>query len=96
MLEIEPGPLVGIGVELPYPVTTVPMPPATTLALYTDGLVEVPGTDLDLDLMTRGLAQLLAGGSRLDRLVDKLIHHSWPHGLPTDDIAVLLLKAGKA
>lgn len=82
--------------ELPYPVTTVPMPPATTLALYTDGLVEVPGTDLDLDLMTRGLAQLLAGGSRLDRLVDKLIHHSWPHGLPADDIAVLLLKAGKA
>lgn len=94
VLEIEPGPLLGIGVELPYPVTTVPMPPGTTLALYTDGLVEVPGTDLDL--MTSGLAQLLAGGSRLDRLVDRLIHHSWPHGLPTDDIAVLLLKTGEA
>ncbi|MER5400630.1 SpoIIE family protein phosphatase [Streptomyces sp. NPDC002599] len=94
VLEIEPGPLLGIGVDLPYPITTVPMPPGTTLALYTDGLVEVPGTDLDR--MTSGLAQLLPGRSRLDRLVDKLIHHSWPHGLPTDDIAVLLLKSGEA
>lgn len=90
VLEIDPGPLLGVGVELPYPITTVPMTPGTTLGLYTDGLVEVPGTDLDR--MTSGLAQLLAGGSRLDRLVDKLIHHSWPHGLPTDDIAVLLIK----
>ncbi|MFE1285708.1 SpoIIE family protein phosphatase [Streptomyces sp. NPDC058751] len=94
VLEIEPGPLLGIGVELPYPITSVLMPPGTTLALYTDGLVEVPGTDLDR--MTSGLAQLLAGRSRLDRLVDKLIHHSWPHGLPTDDIAVMLLRSGEA
>ncbi|MET7981803.1 SpoIIE family protein phosphatase [Streptomyces sp. NPDC005281] len=91
VLEIEPGPLLGIGVELPYPITTVEMTPGTTLALYTDGLVEVPGTDLDR--MTSGLAQLLADGSRPERLVDKLIHHSWPQGIPTDDIAVLLLKA---
>ncbi|MGW3909985.1 SpoIIE family protein phosphatase [Streptomyces sp. NPDC005070] len=94
VLEIEPGPLLGIGVDLPYPITTVRMPPGTILALYTDGLVEVHGTDLDR--MTSGLAQLLAGRSRLAELVDKLIHHSWPHGLPTDDIAVLLLKAGQA
>ncbi|MFD5636685.1 SpoIIE family protein phosphatase [Streptomyces sp. NPDC127077] len=94
VLEIEPGPLLGIGVDLPYPITTVQMPPGTILALYTDGLVEVPGTDLDR--MTSGLAQLLAGRSRPARLVDKLIHHSWPHGLPTDDIAVLLLKAAEA
>ncbi|MEU6273962.1 SpoIIE family protein phosphatase [Streptomyces populi] len=94
VLEIDPGPLLGIGVDLPYPITTVPMPPGTTLALYTDGLVEVPGTDLDRT--TSGLARLLAGGSRPDQLVDKLIHRSWPHGLPTDDIAVLLLRAGGA
>jgi hypothetical protein len=94
VLEIDPGPLLGVGVDLPYPITTVPMPPGTTLALYTDGLVEVPGTDLDR--MTTGLARLLADGSRPDRLVDKLIHHSWPHGLPTDDIAVLLLRTGEA
>ncbi|MFE2298672.1 SpoIIE family protein phosphatase [Streptomyces sp. NPDC059445] len=94
VLEIEPGPLLGIGVDLPYPITTVPMPPGTTLALYTDGLVEVPGTDLDR--LTGELAQLLAGPSRPARLIDELIQHSWPHGLPTDDIAVLLLKAGEA
>ncbi|MEV6192049.1 SpoIIE family protein phosphatase [Streptomyces sp. NPDC051920] len=94
VLEIDPGPLLGIGVDLPYPITTVPMPPGTTLALYTDGLVEVPGTDLDR--LTGALAQLLAGPSRPARLVDKLILHSWPHGLPTDDIAVLLLKADEA
>ncbi|MEV6020178.1 MULTISPECIES: SpoIIE family protein phosphatase [unclassified Streptomyces] len=93
VLEIEPGPLLGIDVDLPYPITSVPMPPGTLLALYTDGLVEVPGTDLDR--MTSGLAQLLAGPSRPARLVDELIHHSWPHGQPTDDIAVLLLKAGE-
>ncbi len=93
VLDIEPGPLLGIGVDLPYPVTPLHLPTGSTLALYTDGLVEVPGTDLEET--TAQLAHHLAdaGSQSLDHLIDRLIRRAWPTGRHTDDIAVLLLKA---
>ncbi|GGX82624.1 SpoIIE family protein phosphatase [Streptomyces fructofermentans] len=94
VLDIEPGPLLGVGVDLPYPITTAPMPLGTTLALYTDGLVEIPGSDIDR--VAGELAQYLAGEPEPDRLIDDLVHHSWPRGHPTDDIAVLVLRAVEA
>ncbi|MFF3614801.1 SpoIIE family protein phosphatase [Streptomyces sp. NPDC002580] len=91
VLRMEPGPMLGIGVDLPYPITTIPMLPGAVLALYTDGLVEVPGSDIDR--LSSDLARLLGRGSELDRIVDDLLLRSWPDGHPTDDIAVLLLRA---
>ncbi|MGW7195302.1 SpoIIE family protein phosphatase [Streptomyces chryseus] len=93
VLDIEPGPLLGIGVDLPYPVTTLHLPTGSTLALYTDGLVEVPGTDFEET--TAQLAHDLADAESqsLDHLIDRLIRRAWPTGRHTDDIAVLLLRA---
>jgi serine phosphatase RsbU (regulator of sigma subunit)/PAS domain-containing protein len=94
LLDIEPGPLLGIGIDAPYPVTTLPLPPGAILAFYTDGLVEIPGVD-----MTQSTADLTcnfanAANLPLDELIDELLHRTRPVAERTDDIALLLLKAG--
>jgi serine phosphatase RsbU (regulator of sigma subunit) len=92
VLDIEPGPLLGIATGAHYPVTTAPLLPGTTLALYTDGLVEAPGTDATRT--TSDLAgQLDTGdGHDLERLIDRLVRHTTPTGQHADDITVLLLR----
>ncbi|WP_089106124.1 SpoIIE family protein phosphatase [Streptomyces hyaluromycini] len=91
--DIEPGPLLGIDTLAHYPVTTVSLPADATLVLYTDGLVEVAGTDTAQ--ITAGLVGHFAStdDEDLEDLIDGLIHHTWPMGQHTDDIAVLLLRA---
>ncbi|MEU2750537.1 SpoIIE family protein phosphatase [Streptomyces collinus] len=93
VLDVDPGPLLGIDTGGRYPVTTVPLFPGTTLALYTDGLVELPGTDATRT--TTDLAGHLdaADGQDLERLIDRLVRHTTPTGQHNDDIAVLLLRA---
>ncbi|MEV8098254.1 SpoIIE family protein phosphatase [Kitasatospora sp. NPDC085879] len=91
VLTVEAGPLLGVDTDAGYPLTTLPLLNGTLLALYTDGLVEIPGTDASRT--TADLAALL-GDSRAetpDRLIDELVHHSWPAGRHTDDIALLVL-----
>ncbi|MFJ8052651.1 SpoIIE family protein phosphatase [Streptomyces luteogriseus] len=94
VLDVEPGPLLGIDTGDDYPVTTVPLLPGTTLALYTDGLVELPGSDVTRT--TTDLAGHLdtADGHDLERLIDRLVRHTTP-GQHTDDIAVILLRASR-
>ncbi|MCU7826833.1 SpoIIE family protein phosphatase [Kitasatospora sp. DSM 101779] len=91
VLTVEAGPLLGAATEAVYPLTTLPLLDGTLLALYTDGLVEVPGTDASRT--TAELAGLLSHSraGTPDRLIDDLVHHSWPTGRQTDDIAVLVL-----
>lgn len=93
ILDIEPGPLLGIGADVRYPVTATPLRDGAILALYTDGLVEKPGRDA-ADT-TSGLLQHMTGtdDSDLDHLADSLIHHAWPTGQYTDDVTLLLLRA---
>ncbi|WP_431683463.1 SpoIIE family protein phosphatase [Kitasatospora sp. KL5] len=93
VLHVEPGPLLGVEPGSAYPLTTLPLPPGTVLALYTDGLVEAPGTDphrAAADLADH-LAQTTAAS--LDGIIDDLVHHRWPTGQHRDDIALLLLAA---
>ncbi|MFI1168160.1 SpoIIE family protein phosphatase [Streptomyces sp. NPDC020801] len=96
VVHVDPGPLLGVDIGARYPVTGAALPPDAILALYTDGLVEVRGTDAGETV--DDLARLLAGsGERdLDKLVDTLIDRTWPTGRYTDDIAVLLLRANDA
>ncbi|AXE83421.1 SpoIIE family protein phosphatase [Streptomyces sp. Go-475] len=96
VLDVEPGPLLGIEPAAHYPVTTAPLPPGTTLALYTDGLVELPGTDATRT--TSDLARRLetGDGHDLERLIDRLVRPTTPTGQHADDITVLLLRAGRA
>ncbi|MFI2764229.1 SpoIIE family protein phosphatase [Streptomyces echinatus] len=91
-LTVDPGPLLGIHASALYPPTTAPLAANTLLVLYTDGLVEVPGQNTDDT--TAGLVEHLARTdvSDLNQLIGSLVHHSWPHGQHTDDIALLLLR----
>ncbi|MFC8008520.1 SpoIIE family protein phosphatase [Streptomyces olivaceus] len=91
LLDVPPGLLLGIDPGTLYPTREFPLPPGCVLALYTDGLVEAPG--VDLDDATATLAGLLeeADPTDLDAMADTLIRHS---PSPGDDIAVLLISTG--
>ncbi|MFF6772033.1 SpoIIE family protein phosphatase [Streptomyces sp. NPDC012637] len=89
---LDPAPLLGIDTGTDPPVTDIALPPGSTLALYTDGLVEVPGTDPDRT--AADLAEHLAHrrDEDVDRLIDHLIRRAWPTGPHSDDTALLLLR----
>lgn len=93
-LTVEPGPLLGIGAgaEADYPVTTLPLPPGGLLALYTDGLVETPGTDISDSIAALADRLTADGGRPLDDLADSLLRHGGAHHARTDDVALLLLR----
>ncbi|MFD5430016.1 PP2C family protein-serine/threonine phosphatase [Streptomyces sp. NPDC127084] len=92
VVQLSPGLLLGIDPDARYPVTEIPLPPGAVLALYTDGLVETPGTDFDA-----AVASLLTCLTRnrhrpTDELADLLIDHATAHTPRTDDIALLLVR----
>lgn len=79
---------------LDYPVETLELDPGQTLMLYTDGLVELPGTDLDDGMGL--LAELVRDGPHdLQLLADRLCAVMDERG-GDDDGAVLLLRRGGA
>ncbi|MGW7283568.1 SpoIIE family protein phosphatase [Streptomyces sp. NPDC054844] len=88
LLQVPPGLLLGIEPDAQYSVLECDLPPGSVLALYTDGLVEAPG--VDLDDATAALAGLLeqTDPTDLDAMADTLIRHA---PSPGDDIALLLL-----
>ncbi|MFJ3159941.1 SpoIIE family protein phosphatase [Streptomyces kanasensis] len=92
-LPLDPAPLLGVDVDLSFSVTDLLLTPGTTLALYTDGLTEVPGADPER--ITADLARYLAAHASQDPglLADGLIRHAWRSSRYTDDIAMLLLRA---
>ncbi|WP_329321206.1 SpoIIE family protein phosphatase [Streptomyces sp. NBC_01262] len=76
--------------QLDYPVTQTELDPGDTLLMFTDGLVERPGTDLDDGL--RRLTKALSDGPQgVQQLAD---HISSVMGAPgtDDDMALLLLR----
>ncbi|UCM87574.1 SpoIIE family protein phosphatase [Streptomyces marincola] len=81
----------GLGTGLgSRPSASAPLPPGATLLLYTDGMVETPGTDLDTGLgRLRRHAGALAG-EPLDAFCDLLLTRLPPGG--TDDVALLALR----
>ncbi|MBY8876099.1 SpoIIE family protein phosphatase [Actinacidiphila acidipaludis] len=91
MVDLQAGPLLGVDADAEYPVTEIGLRPGSTLALYTDGLIEMPGTDQDTTIA--GLNDVLADGNRpLDVLADALVTRAQPTGHRADDTALLLVK----
>ncbi|GGT22776.1 SpoIIE family protein phosphatase [Streptomyces chromofuscus] len=96
VLPLQPGLLLGIDPEADYPCTEIPLTPGTVLALYTDGLVEAAGVDLD-DAMAGLAAQLArARPQPMDKLATALIDHARRTAPRTDDIALLLIMLATA
>jgi serine phosphatase RsbU (regulator of sigma subunit) len=92
LLETEPELLLGVGGgRAQRHDHMVPLPVGSTLLLYTDGLVERRGSDLDLDLeRLRRTVQDLAGNdleSFCDALIDRM------RSGVDDDIALLAVRA---
>ncbi|SDD50671.1 GAF domain-containing protein [Geodermatophilus telluris] len=94
VLTSPPDLLVGLDPARARSTWRTPLPPGSTLLLYTDGLVERRRTDLD-----SGIAQLagaLAGDDRgsLDDLLDRLL--AGVRGSTDDDVALLALRVTPA
>jgi serine phosphatase RsbU (regulator of sigma subunit) len=90
LLEEAVNPLLGLLVDQVYISVVEPLPPRSTLLLYTDGLVERPGENLDegLERLRRKGAELAA--EPLEEFCDGVLT-----GLPTtgiDDIAVIAVR----
>jgi GAF domain-containing protein/PAS domain-containing protein len=91
-VDVSPGLLLGIEPGSDYRSAEVTVPPGSVLALFTDGLVERPGTDIGaaIDELARSLA---AGAQDLEVLADQLMQGALPSGDRTDDTALLLLRS---
>ncbi|WP_329126482.1 SpoIIE family protein phosphatase [Streptomyces sp. NBC_01465] len=92
-LPVEGGLPLGLSAEfrqLEYPVTTVELDPGHALLLYTDGLVEQPGADLDDGMQALSMA-VESGPRDLQLLADRLCEVVDDRS-GADDVALLLLR----
>ncbi|MCQ9180996.1 SpoIIE family protein phosphatase [Streptomyces sp. IBSBF 2953] len=90
VLDLPAGPPLGLG-GLPFESARITMGEGSLLALYTDGLIETPGRDVDvgLDLLTEALRGPAAGVEEVcDEVMRKV--RADPSG---DDIVLLLARA---
>jgi PAS domain S-box-containing protein len=87
-LDLEVSPPLGLGETARQ--SRVRLAPGTVLALFTDGLVEVRGSDIDegLDALCRVLAR---GPHDLEELADALLHRLTTDDAD-DDVALLLIR----
>ncbi|MER5326216.1 PP2C family protein-serine/threonine phosphatase [Streptosporangium roseum] len=92
VLDVPGGLLLGLDPEAEYPCTEIPLPVGSVLALYTDGLIETPGIDLDDSLAELGIELARVGDQHLDGLADTMIRHAQRTSRRGDDIALLLLR----
>ncbi|MEU7306001.1 SpoIIE family protein phosphatase [Streptomyces sp. NPDC007206] len=95
-LELDVGPLLGVDHTSAYPATRIDLPPGSVLALYTDGLVEEPGADIEvgIDRLRASLAHTPADS--LDGLANRLLRNARGSSHRADDIALLLTEYGSS
>lgn len=88
VLRPPPGLLLGIDHQADYVAAEFPLHPGCALVLYTDGLIERPGVDLDDAI--NALAELVARTDPRDpdAMADALIQHASD---PADDLALLIV-----
>ncbi|MER0478444.1 SpoIIE family protein phosphatase [Streptomyces sp. Edi2] len=93
VLHIPPGLLLGVEPGARYTATEITLPPQSVLALYTDGLVETPGTDPEHSVadLARRLNDAPPVGP--ERLADALLECRQDDTERQDDVALMLLAA---
>ncbi|MEV7521104.1 SpoIIE family protein phosphatase [Streptomyces sp. NPDC091371] len=89
VLDLAGGVVLGIDPGASYPVTELRLAVGSVLALYTDGLVEKPGTDIDVGVERLRAALAAARPAPLTETADRLIGEAGSSDRP-DDIALLL------
>ncbi|MEV8569095.1 SpoIIE family protein phosphatase [Streptomyces sp. NPDC051322] len=88
-IDLPAGPPLGLG-GLPFEATEIELPEGSLLALYTDGLLETRGRDIDEGVDT--LRDVLARPEEsLERLCDTVLRAMLPDR-PTDDVALLVAR----
>ncbi|MER7731617.1 GAF domain-containing SpoIIE family protein phosphatase [Streptomyces erythrochromogenes] len=87
VLDLAGGVVLGVDPQASYPVTELRLAPGAVLALYTDGLVERPGVDIDEGVERLRLALASALPVPLAETADRLIGGVVDR---PDDIALLL------
>ncbi|WP_406481481.1 SpoIIE family protein phosphatase [Streptomyces sp. NBC_01615] len=97
VLDLPGGVVLGVDPRAQYPVTELQLEPDAVLALYTDGLVERPGTDIDegVEILRAALARAgtphgRPGSPSLSRAADLLTAEARQATERPDDIALLL------
>ncbi|MFJ2648092.1 SpoIIE family protein phosphatase [Streptomyces sp. NPDC087420] len=87
------GVLLGVDSGATYETVDVALPPGSLLMMFTDGLVECPG--VDMDEAVRDVARRLARSEErsLDALADNLLLPGPCGPIRNDDIALLLLRS---
>ncbi|MFJ4690526.1 SpoIIE family protein phosphatase [Streptomyces sp. NPDC088766] len=93
VLDLAGGPLLGIDPEATYPTTEIELSPGCVLVLYTDGLIESPGVDIEEAVAGLGRRLGEAGDLPLEELADELTGHDAAAEERIDDVALLLLRA---
>ncbi|MHA4773231.1 SpoIIE family protein phosphatase [Streptomyces sp. MSC1_001] len=90
LLELAGGVVLGVDDRASYPVTRLRLAPGEVLALFTDGLVEQPGRDIDegIERLRRALAA--AASLPLTEAADRVIREARQATARPDDIALLL------
>ncbi|MGW2016950.1 SpoIIE family protein phosphatase [Streptomyces sp. NPDC001927] len=90
ILELAGGLVLGIDADATYPVTELQLEPGAVLALYTDGLVERPGHDIDEGTEWLRRTFSVTGSIALTETADRLIRDARQASDRPDDIALLL------
>ncbi|MER7540776.1 SpoIIE family protein phosphatase [Streptomyces sp. NPDC097704] len=89
-VELAGGMVLGVDVRASYPVTRLRLAPGAVLALFTDGLVERPGQDIDEGIGRLSRAFAATGSLALADTADRLIREARAATSRPDDIALLL------
>jgi serine phosphatase RsbU (regulator of sigma subunit)/PAS domain-containing protein len=89
-LELPGGVLLGVQPDADYPVTELTLEPGSVLALYTDGLVEVPGSDIAIGIETVRTCLAVSRTDSMEELADRMLGAARRAEDRPDDVALLL------
>ncbi|MEU3441261.1 SpoIIE family protein phosphatase [Streptomyces griseoincarnatus] len=89
-LELPGGVLLGVQPDADYPVTELTLEPGSVLALYTDGLVEVPGSDIAAGIETVRTCLAVSRTDSMEELADRMLGAARRAEDRPDDVALLL------
>ncbi len=92
VLELPYGLLMGIGRDTAYDSVEIPLPPGALLALFTDGLIESPGTDLGHNIADLAARLGHARARDVDTVADSLVGQATQSVSRDDDIALLVIQ----